>query len=141
MKQINKLDKDIEELRNLKLQIFQLRKLYDKTGEVEIKNELKKIIITSENIYKEVAINNDKLLKVKNFIDYYIITIQKILEKYVYFKERKISSKEASELYLKVQELLPKVNVSFEKLYQSLFEDDLTDIDAEIKVMLKQMKN
>lgn len=130
----------IEELTELKLSIFNLRKLYDKVNDENIKKELKQIIMCSDKIYKEVLMNTEKLRKIKNFSNYYIITIEKILDKYCYFKEMKVTSKESETLYQRVEEFLPKVGENFEKIYQSLFNDEITDIDAEIQVMLKQMK-
>lgn len=131
---------DIDELRELKLSIFSLRKIYDKVEEDVIKSELKKIIVISDNVYKEVLKNTEKIKKIKNFVNYYIVTIIKILDKYCYLKKMKVGSNESEKLYKKVKEFLPNVVQNFEKLYQALFNDEIIDVDAEIQVMLKQMK-
>lgn len=131
---------NIKELSELKLSIFELRKIYDKISEEKIKKELKSIITISDKIYKEVLVNSDKIKKIKNFSSYYIVTIKKILDKYCYFKQMKVISKESEDLYNKIEVFLPEVTENFEKIYQSLFNDEITDIDAEIKVMLTQMK-
>lgn len=131
---------NIKELSELKISIFDLRKIYDKLEEDKIKNELKCIIIVLDKIYKEVLVNSNKLSKIKNLSSYYIVTIKKILDKYCYFKQMNVTSKESEDLYKKIETFLPEVSKSFEKIYQSLFNDEITDIDAEIKVMLKQMK-
>lgn len=137
---MDKLNQYIEELRSLKLTIHELRKIFDKIQDENIKKLLKNIIVVSDKIYKEVAINTEKLRKIRNFSNYYIITVLKILNQYNKFVDAKLNTKEAKELYIKVEEFLPRVNKSFEKIYESLFNDEIIDLDSEIKVLLKEIK-
>lgn len=139
MENIDKLNYEIEELRDIKSKINDLRKLYDKTENLDLKKALKNIIIISENIYKEVAVNSEKISKIKNFSNYYLVTIYKVLEKYNHLKENKIAGKESLELYEKIESFIPNAEKSFKKMYESLFNDDIKDIDIEIKVMLEQL--
>ena len=140
MEQIQKFNKEIEDLRKLKSNIHELRKIYDIINEEIIKDSLKQIIITSDNIYKEVMINTEKLDKIRNFNNYYIITIKKILNQYIKINEKKIRNEEAKKLCIKIETFIPNVSESFKKVYDALFEDDVIDIDSEIKVMMSQMK-
>ena len=137
---MEKLNKDIEELRNLKLSIHELRKLYDKIQNEDVKKELKNIIIVSDKIYKEIVINTQKTSKIKSFTNYYIQTVQKILNKYYEFNAKKILIEDTEKLLIRIEEFLPRVNNAFNKIYESLFTDEIADIDAEIKVMLKEIK-
>ncbi len=130
---------DIAELRKLKMNIYELRKIYDKIKNEMIRENLKKIIITSDNIYKEVVLNSEKLYKIRKFNNYYIITIQKILNQYIILKENKIVSKEAKELCLRIENFIENVNNSLKKIYNSLFDTEIIDIDAEIKVMINEL--
>lgn len=141
MENMDKFNQDINELRELKLQIHELRKIYDKINEPNIKKELKEIIIVADKIYKEFTVNTEKIRKIKNFTNYYIVTVQKILKRYCDFKEKNITGKECEKIYQQVHEFIPKIKYSFEKMYQSLFNDEITDIDAEIKILLKQLEN
>lgn len=136
---MNDLNREIEELRKLKIAIHGLRKNYDNVEEEVIKKELKSIIITSDKIYKEVAINTNKISKIRNFANYYIATVEKIVSKYIELKNKGISSTEVEMLYAKIEQFLPKVSDGFKKMYNSLFSDETIDIDAEIKVMIKEM--
>lgn len=140
MEQIQKFNKEIEDLRKLKSNIHELRKIYDIISEESIKDSLKKIIITSDNIYKEVMVNTEKLDKIRNFNNYYIITIKKILNQYIKINEKKIRNEEAKKLCIKIETFIPNVSESFKKVYDALFEDDVIDIDSEIKVMMSEMK-
>lgn len=137
---MSNLNETIDELRTLKLEIHKLRKLYDNLEEENIRQELKNIIIVSDKIYKEVAQNSDKISRIKNFANYYILTVEKILTRYHELKSKKILTRESKELFMKIEEFLPRVNDSFNKMYESLFANEIVDIDTEIQVMLKEMK-
>lgn len=133
------LDNDIELLRNLKLEIHSLRKCFDDISDEMVLDNLKKIIIISEKIYKEVAVDTLKLNKVRNYIRFYLPTVIKVLERYIKFKDSKINNKEMISLYTKIEEFFPKAYESFKKIYDSLFTSEILDIDSEIKIMLKEM--
>lgn len=131
---------EIKELSELKKSIIDLRKIYDKLKESQIKNDLKKVILVSENIYKEVAKDSTKLNKVYKFNSYYIVTLIKVMNKYIELKSKKIINEDTKDLFIKIEDFVDKLKVSFDKLYESLFNDDVLDIDAEIKVMIQEMK-
>ena len=132
--------KDIEKLSILKSNIYELKKLYDNIKNETIKKLLKDIIKVSDKIYKEVVVNTDKLYKVERFNNYYLITIQKIVKKYINLTEKKVNNIKNEEFLDKIETFLKNVSLSFENLYQSLYTDEIIDLDAEIKVMEKEMK-
>ena len=141
MEENQKLNKQLNDLRKLKLSIHELRKIYDDiSNETEIKKNLKNIIIVSDKIYKEVVVNTGKLYKIRNFNNYYIITVQKVLKQYISLKSKKITTNETENLYIKIENFIHNVSKSFEKIYNSLFEDVVLDIDTEIKIMMDEMK-
>ena len=133
------LNNQIEELRKLKNQIFKLRKLYDLIENCEVKDYLKKIIIVSDKIYKEVAVNSNKISKVQKLTDYYIVTARKIVSRYAKLKINGIDSVESNELYMKIEKFMPRLNEYFEKIYESLFSAEILDVDAEIEVFIKEL--
>jgi len=140
MEEIQKFNKEINDLRCLKLNIHELRKIYDIIDNNEMKKSLKSIIMISDKIYKEVVVNTEKLYKIRNFNNYYIVTVKKVLKQYINLKDKKIVNRESEELYNKIETFIVKVSNSFEKIYISLFEEEVLDIDAEIKVMMNELK-
>ena len=101
---------------------------------------LKDIIKISDKIYKEVVVNTDKLYKLDRFNNYYLITIQKIVKKYINLSKNKIRNSQNEEFFTKIEEFLKNVTLSFNNLYQSLYSDEIIDLDAEMQVMEKEMK-
>lgn len=137
---VENMNKELETLSILKKNIFELRKLYDQIENDVVQSLLKDIIKTSEKIYKEVVVNTDKLYKLDRFNNYYLITIQKILKKYINLSKNKIRSSQNESFFLKIEEFLKNVTVSFDILYHSLYTDEIIDLDAEMQVMEKEMK-
>lgn len=133
-------DKELQKLSVLKQNIHELRKLYDEINDEIIQKLLKDIIKISDKIYKEVVVNTDKLHKLDRFNNYYLITIKKIVEKYIKLSKNKIMNSKNEEFFIKIQEFLKNVTLSFNILYQSLYNDEIIDLDAEMQVMEKEMK-
>ena len=133
-------DKELQKLSVLKQNIHELRKLYDEINDETIQKLLKDIIKISDKIYKEVVINTDKLYKLERFNNYYLVTVKKIVEKYIKLSKNKIKNSKNEEFFIKIQEFLKNVTLSFNNLYQSLYNDEIIDLDAEMQVMEKEMK-
>ena len=134
------LNKELQKLSVLKQNIHELRKLYDEVNDEIIQNLLKDIIKISDKIYKEVVVNTDKLYKLERFNNYYLVTVKKIVEKYIRLSKNKIKNSKNEEFFIKIQEFLKNVTLSFDNLYQSLYNDEIIDLDAEMQVMEKEMK-
>ena len=134
------LNKELQKLSVLKQNIHELRKLYDEVNDEIIQNLLKDIIKISDKIYKEVVVNTDKLYKLERFNNYYLVTVKKIVEKYIRLSKNKIKNSKNEEFFIKIQEFLKNVTLSFDNLYQSLYNDEILDLDAEMQVMEKEMK-
>ena len=138
---VENFNKSLEKLSILKQNIYELRKLYDDLSNDEVMQKiLKDIIKISDKIYKEVVVNTDKLYKLDRFNNYYLITIQKIVKKYINLSKNKIRNSQNEEFFTKIEEFLKNVTLSFNNLYQSLYSDEIIDLDAEMQVMEKEMK-
>ena len=133
-------DKELQKLSVLKQNIHELRKLYDEVNDEIIQKLLKDIIKISDKIYKEVVVNTDKLYKLERFNNYYLATVKKIIEKYIKLSNNKIKNSKNEEFFIKIQDFLKNVTLSFNNLYQSLYNDEMIDLDAEMQVMEKEMK-
>ena len=134
------LNEELEKLSILKQNIYELRKLYDETNNEVMQKLLKDIIKISDRIYKEVVVNTDKLYKLEHFNNYYLITIKKIVEKYLKLSKNKVRNNQNEYLFTKIECFLKDVTLSFNNLYKSLYTDEIIDIDAEMQVMEKEMK-
>lgn len=133
------LNEEIELLRSLKKQNHDLKICFDKIVEENVKSEVKEIIILSDKIYKEVAVNTEKIFIVKNYIRFYLSSVIKVVDRYIVFKEANICNKDAINLYEKIEEFLPKAKIGIKRIFESLYSNEILDLDSEIKLMLKEL--
>ena len=133
------LNNELELLRSLKKQNHELKICFDKIVDENIKKNVKDIIIISDKIYKEILVNTIKIDKAKNYIRFYLVSVIKVIDRYVTFKDAGINNKEALNIYEKIEDFLPRAYEGISKVYESLFSDDILDIDSEIKVMLIEL--
>ena len=133
-------NKELQKLSVLKQNIYELRKLYDEINSADIKKLLKDIIVISDKIYKEVVVDTNKLYKLERFNNYYIVTVQKIIKRYISLSKNMIITDQNQEIFIKIEEFLKNVAVSFNSLYKSLYTNEIIDLDVEMKVMEKEMK-
>lgn len=140
MENNNQFNNAVQKLATLKKNIHNLRKLYDSINDKIVQEEFKKIIKTSDKIYKEVLENTDKIYKVEKFTTYYLVTVEKVISKYIKFKSVNYTTQESVNFFNSIENFLKNINLSFTNLYNSLFTEELIDIDAEIKVFEKEMK-
>ncbi len=134
------LNQELQKLSILKQNIHELRKLYDEIDNEVIQKRLKDIITVADKIYTEVVVNTDKLYKIERFNNYYLVTVQKIVGKYIKLSKNKIRNHQNENLFAKIEPFLKNVSLSFNNLYQSLYTDEIIDLDAEMQVMEKEMK-
>lgn len=93
------IDNSVENLKVLKLTNISLRKKYDLIDDEIIREEVKKIIILLDKIYEEVLVNSEKISKIKKFFNFYIPSLEKVLDKYVRFKDKKLKGTDVEEFF------------------------------------------
>lgn len=140
MENTNQFNMELQKLAILKQNIHNLRKLFDSINDEIVKTEFKSIIKISDKIYKEVLENTHKIYNVEKFSNYYLVTVEKVISKYIKFKAVNYTTKESEAFFCKIEAFLTNINTSFNNLYNSLFTDEIIDIDAEMKVLEKEMK-
>ena len=74
-------------------------------------------------------------------MSYYLPTTIKLLERYVQMQNVGMTGDNIDSGMKQIEELLDKVIVAFQKQLDSLFERDVVDITAEIKVMEQMMSS
>lgn len=133
------INSELIELTAIKKNIHELRKQFDEVIDENIRGLLKRIISTSDKVYKELLVNSDKVSKAARFGDFYLPTIKGIVAKYVTLTKNGINNADAREALAKTEEVLSKSADSFDVLYQSLFTNEAIDLDVEMAVLTKEM--
>lgn len=142
MKQQENYIREINELSKIKLSINEIKRTYQSMdNKLELKHEIKKMIEILDKIYLEIFENTRHLQSFQMYGDFYLPTISKLINRYNNLINKKITSSDVQELLIKIEITIKKLNIHFQNKYNSFFENEIIDLDADIKILLKQLSN
>ena len=107
----------------------------------DIKENLKEINSTVDNIIKTVSENPHKVKKIHNFFTYYLPLTTKIIDRYDVFENNKLSSRDSKKFMKSTNEMVSEINYSFKNILNKLYESEIVDTDAEMKVLNSLLKS
>lgn len=93
-----------------------------------------KIRDTSVKIIDAVEKDHNKYKKVETFFDYYLPVTIKILLNYDEIENQKLNSEESKQMMKNTENIINKISGSFEEQLSKLFQSNIIDTEAEIKV-------
>lgn len=98
------------------------------------RDSLKEISDTVNKILEVVEANPKKGDKIDNFFDYYLPVLLKIVNKYDEIENKNLISKEGKSFMKKADTMIEESKSAFATILSSLYQKDLIDADAEMKV-------
>lgn len=116
-----------------------IRELNDEIPDYKLTAQIRQIEILTQKIFDYVKMHPEKAKSIKQFINYYLPTTIKLLEQYVVLQNQGLRMGNIDEGMQKIEDMLDKVIVAFQKQLDSLFESDVVDITADIRVMEQMM--
>lgn len=119
--------------------VKRLQELNDDIPDFKISAQLKQIEILTASIIDQVEKKEDKLRQTRQFMNYYLPTTIKLLEQYVQLQDVGMKGENIESGMKRIEDMLDKVIVAFQKQLDSLFESDVVDITADIQVMEQMM--
>ena len=122
-----------------KTSIAKIRQLNDEIPDFKLSAQIKQIEILTDKILSHVRDNPEKLGEIKQFMSYYLPTTIKLLEQYVVLQNQGMRMGNIDDGMKRIEDMLDKVIVAFQKQLDSLFEADVVDITADIQVMEQMM--
>ena len=75
-----------------------------------------------------------------NFLNYYLPVTIKIIQRYDEIENQKLTTKDSKKFMSSIQEMITKIKVAFENQLSNLYQSDMIDTDAEIKVFESMLK-
>ena len=106
----------------------------------ELRNNIKEISQTVNKIISTIEKKPEKQKAMGNFFDYYLPTTLKILKKYDDIENQNLSSEDSRKFMKKTEDMLDKINIAFKNQLSNLYQSDIVDTDAEIKVLDTMLK-
>lgn len=123
-----------EILNEAKKQNSQIYQMINNVENKELAQNIKEIYETVNKIIDAISKNPDKLNKVNNFFDYYLPVTLKILKRYDDIENQRLESKDSKDIMKSTEAIISKINKSFKIQLSNLYQSDIIDTDAEIKV-------
>lgn len=118
----------------------QIKTLIPKVENTETRENLKEINQTINKILEEVEKNPKKEKSLNNFFDYYLPVLIKITTRYDEIENTKLTSKDEKTFMTKAQNLIKDTNKAFKTILSHLYQKDIIDTDADMKVYELMMK-
>ncbi len=131
-------DKVIEEAKKRNKHISSMKPRIDDEA---IKTYLTQINDSTSKIIEAVERNPKKIKNINNFFDYYLPITVKIVDRYDEIEDQKLSSAESKKLIKSTNDMLEAVSKAFKNILNSLYQSEIVDMDAEMKVFSSMLKS
>jgi 5-bromo-4-chloroindolyl phosphate hydrolysis protein len=129
-----------QKIQEAKKEQKQIKTLIPKVDDTETKQNLKEINETINKILEEVEKNPKKEKSLNNFFDYYLPVLIKITTRYDEIENTRLTSKDEKTFMTKAQNLIKDTNKAFKSILSNLYQKDIMDTDADMKVYELMMK-
>jgi len=123
-----------------KKQNREILNLIPKVESVDTRNNLTEIYETIVKIINTIQFNPKKAKQTNNFFDYYLPVLIKIVTKYDEVENQKLKSEEGKAFLVKADKMIKDTNKAFSNILASLYQNDIMDADAEMKVYNLMLK-
>ena len=115
--------------------VAHIRSCNDAIPGEEISQKLDKMEQLVQRIFDEVKEHPEVAPDLHKMMEYYLPTTAKLLDAYRELDEQPIAGDNVSKTKKEIEDAVDSLNVAFEKLLDSLFEDRAWDISSDISVL------
>lgn len=122
-----------------KTTVARIRQLNDEIPDERMSAQIDLIERLAAQIFDCVQQHPEKLGQIRQFLNYYLPTTIKLMEQYVTLQNQSVKTGNIEEGMRRIETLLDKVIVAFQQQLDALFEADVVDITADIRVMEQMM--
>lgn len=119
-------------------------KIYATISKVEsenLKNNLAEIHETASKIIDTISKKPEKLKQAQSFFEYYLPVALKILLKYDDIENQRLEDLETKKFMASTEKMMSRINKAFKEQLSHLYQADIIDTDAEIKVFEKMLSS
>lgn len=118
----------------------QLLVLSRKVEEEKLIKNIQEIGEISRKIIDTLKKKPEKLNQANNFLNYYLPVTIKILQRYDEIENQKLETLQTKKFMNSIQEMVEKIKVAFTTQLANMYQSDMIDTDAEIKVFESMLK-
>ncbi|MBO5397868.1 MAG: 5-bromo-4-chloroindolyl phosphate hydrolysis family protein [Clostridia bacterium] len=127
-------------LNNAKKMNSAILNMINKVEDNNLKQDIREIYQTANKIILTVSKDNKKIRNVENFFTYYLPETLSLLKKYDEIENQRLG-KSSEEFMKKTRDMISKIKEAFEKQLAHLYQEDIIDTNAEMKVFDAMIKS
>ena len=105
-----------------------------------IQKELNEIHESVSKIINTISKNPEKSRQANNFFDYYLPITIKLVDRYDEIENQKLTSKDSKTFFQSTNKMIHEINKAYKSILSSLYQSELVDMDAEMKVFDSLLK-
>ena len=143
----SKLDLSIDKknlydiLKEAKEETLQLSNISKQIEDKEVVENIEQICDISNKIIDTLSKNPNKLGQARNFLNYYLPVTIKILTRYDEIENQRLNTTESKEFMELVKKMTEKIKNAFNEQLNNMYQTEMIDTDAEIKVFESMLKS
>lgn len=115
--------------------IEKIRKSNDAIPGIEISNKIYYMETLVQKIFERVKACPDTIDDIEKLMEYYLPTTIKLLDAYEQLDKQPVQGENIKSSKKEIEDTLDTLNIAFEKLLDSLFEDVAWDVSSDISVL------
>lgn len=115
--------------------VKKIRECNDAIPGEEISEKIYRIEVVVDKIFDRVEQNPSSVSDIRKLMEYYLPTTVKLLEAYAQMDAQPIDGENIQTAKREIEATLDTLNVAFEKLLDSLFQDAAWDVSSDISVL------
>lgn len=128
-------DRDLySKINRAKKQNKEILALIPKVESIDTRKNLSEIHEVVNKIISTIETKPKKAKKINNFFEYYLPVLIKIVNKYDEVENQRLKSKEGREFMEKADKMIKDTKKAFATILDSLYQSDIMDADADMKV-------
>lgn len=129
--------KTLESAKNESKDIYNMR---NKIEDEDLKKYIINISTSANKIISTIEKEPKKIRKIANFFDYYLPVTLSIIKRYDEIENQNLSSQEMKEFISSTKLMLKSADEAFNKILERLYQNDMINIDADMKVFNSMLK-
>ncbi len=143
----SKLDLSIDKknlydiLKEAKEETLQISNISKQIEDKEVVENINQICDISNKIIDTLSKNPNKLGQARNFLNYYLPVTIKILTRYDEIENQRLNTTESKEFMESVKRMTEKIKNAFNEQLNNMYQTEMIDTDAEIKVFESMLKS
>jgi 5-bromo-4-chloroindolyl phosphate hydrolysis protein len=113
----------------------------DKITDGDIQKKVRDIAAIADSVFGDIKKDPKNVRQARKFISYYMDTTEYIVQRYIEVQANSDYIQNRDEMTEKIKNALNDLSELFKKLKSKLMEDDLFDLDTEIKLLEQTIKS